>query len=521
MRGAAWLPDLAYSLLLFGFALAVRFPNFMTVPALTDEFKEVGWALKMIQENSLPLVAVDSYDGPLFAWVLSFLFRVFGQNLYLPRGFVLVVGALTVTATYFLGKQLSRGDRRVGALAAILLSLNAHHILFNSHVAWSNDTTPFFATLSILSYLRATRGSRPAWLIAAGAMYGLALQTHPSVLALAPAFVVDAVVSRSTRDQLRSRFGYLGFLAALIAYSPLLIYNLTTGFASIEPAASATYAFELHPSIARTLGALVPTIGAIGRVAFGSMQNPPGAAPWVDLTLVPFLTITITSLVWLEKRHERFVLIAVLVATVFLATFNRFRFLPDSARYFEFILPLLFSAWSALAIGLWDQARELRTRKAIWLSRAGIGIVFALISAFSMAGLVQYYKQAQSDGRTNVAMLGMVEGVRPDLEGAVLIEHKLNGLRTGRGGNVADDLLYLFQLDRRATRLVSLGDQKSLSGLQSLMRRKPTGYLVAFPDAPQVLGDRFRLTVVTRGRFPCPSCQVSNDFFLFRWEQSD
>ena len=52
-------------------------------------------------------------------------------------------------------------------------------------LTWSNCTTAFFTTLAIGLYLHATRFDRAPWLIAAGALYGLAVQTHPSAFALA------------------------------------------------------------------------------------------------------------------------------------------------------------------------------------------------------------------------------------------------------------------------------------------------------------------------------------------------
>src|SRR5207249_6217007 len=82
--------DLIIACAMFSGAALLRLPNFMTIPAITDEFKEVGYAMMMVEKNHLPLVAFDSYDGPLFPFLLSLLFRLFGYNLYLPRAFVLI-----------------------------------------------------------------------------------------------------------------------------------------------------------------------------------------------------------------------------------------------------------------------------------------------------------------------------------------------------------------------------------------------------------------------------------------------
>lgn len=87
--------DLLWSLALFLFAVAVRIPNLLLIPEITDETEEVREAIRIVREGRWPLVAVDAYDGPLFIYLLSFVLRVGGFCLATPRGFSLVVGALS------------------------------------------------------------------------------------------------------------------------------------------------------------------------------------------------------------------------------------------------------------------------------------------------------------------------------------------------------------------------------------------------------------------------------------------
>src|SRR5262245_7272222 len=145
---ARFLLELAGAAILFALAVALRLPNFQTVPPLTDEFKEVTRALDLYELGTPTWVAPASYIGPLFTYLLALVFRLVGVSLLVPRSVVLIFGALTVVLTFYLGKTLARGDWRVGAVAGLLLATNSHHILFNSHIAWSNDVTPFFTTLA-------------------------------------------------------------------------------------------------------------------------------------------------------------------------------------------------------------------------------------------------------------------------------------------------------------------------------------------------------------------------------------
>jgi 4-amino-4-deoxy-L-arabinose transferase-like glycosyltransferase len=132
----------------------------------------------------------------------------------------MVFGALTVALTYLLGRAL--GGRVAGVIGAGLLATAPQHIIVNSHIAWQNSTTPFYAVLTFLSltrYLNALRGRQQGdgtvllsdtplapsfrnggfWLLLAGFCYGLTLHTHPGTIVLAPALALTflAVVWRA------------------------------------------------------------------------------------------------------------------------------------------------------------------------------------------------------------------------------------------------------------------------------------------------------------------------------------
>ena len=360
------------------FALLLRVPNLMTIPRLTDEYLEVGWAVSMVQQNVLPLTSVDAYDGPLFPYTLAFLFRTIGFNLYLPRVFMLFVGALTIVATFFLAKELARGDWRGGLLAALLLSANAHHILYNSHVAWSNDTTPLFTTLALLAYLRATRASQPRWLLAAGVLYGLALQTHPSVLALAPPLALDFLIEGRTRSWLKTWVPYTAVTLALVVYSPVLYYNLTSGGGSFQRVAQRVMAFETHPTLSSTRDHLVPLITVPPRVSFGTFGSVGGDALF-DLSTILFWIFTLGAMMWLLRDGEKLPILILAASLLLIAVFNRNYFLPGATRYFIYLLPLVYASWAIALLRVWDRLAGT-SRSLMWMGRASlVGVVILLI----------------------------------------------------------------------------------------------------------------------------------------------
>lgn len=510
-----WL-ELGLVAVLFAFALAVRLPNFLTIPALTDEFKQVNWVLDVYEGRRLPLVGWDSYTGPLFTYLLAFLFRLFGTSIVLPRLFVLIVGALTILITYYFGKAVARGDWRVGAFAAVLYASNAHHILFNSHVAWANDITPFFTTLTMLSYIVATRQNRPGWLIGAGVLFGLAVQTHPSAVLMAPAFVIDFLLHRRSRAFLRSPFPYLAVAGALVAYSPGLYYNIRTGFDSLKTA-SASNVVETAPSPGQALNNFIPQIALVGRVSLGSFDPASTAAFFADPLLPAYLLVTLGALIWMARTGEIFPLILFSSVTILLALFNRTTAIPDSARYFQFLLPVIFATWGWAGIQL---SRKFSERGNVWrwVSRAALGALVLWVCLGSLSALATFYADMTASGRNNTALLQMIEQTRGPAGAPVLLEWRLADIRTGRGGNIADNLAYLMRLDGRKPVLISTSTRKDLGGLQNLLRGQEAAYLIGFRDTPNVLGTEFPLRPIITAHFPCPSCQVSNDFALYRWE---
>jgi len=115
----AGAPDLAAVLAIFGVALAVRAPFLSDTPRYTDEMGEVLRAFDVYRGIGLPLTNVDAYIGPFWNYLLAAAMWLFGPTPELPRRVVLVSGALTVAATYGLGRQVA--GRGAGLLAAALL----------------------------------------------------------------------------------------------------------------------------------------------------------------------------------------------------------------------------------------------------------------------------------------------------------------------------------------------------------------------------------------------------------------
>ena len=141
---------------LVALALAVRWPHLWSVPRFTDETLEVLHSLQIVREGARPLTNYDSYYGALYNYLVANALWATGESPFAPRLVVLVAAALTVAATYLLGRELAggRGEVVAGMLAALMLATNGAHVVVNSHIAWSNCLTPLFTTLAFWALLR-------------------------------------------------------------------------------------------------------------------------------------------------------------------------------------------------------------------------------------------------------------------------------------------------------------------------------------------------------------------------------
>src|SRR5581483_8006755 len=242
--------DLPLGLLLFLFAVWVRLPNLLTIPIFNDETREVLSALDIARGLHFPLTNVSTYIGPLYLYLLAAAFRVFGVFPELPRLFVMVLAALTVVATFWLGKLCA--NRLAGVLGAALFATASTHIFVNSHIANSASIAPLFTTLTIIALTYAQKKRSTLLWVAAGFLYGLSLQTHPTVIFLAPALLLWVLLDPKNRAQLKTAPPYLAIGATALAYSPALLHNaLTWGSTrtSLESVSRRTYAFGLPESI--------------------------------------------------------------------------------------------------------------------------------------------------------------------------------------------------------------------------------------------------------------------------------
>lgn len=425
-------------------AALVRLPNVHVVPPYTDETEEALRAWAIVQGELRPLVNVDSYIGALWSYVVAAGFVVFGRDAEIPRLASLAAGALTVGVTYLVGRRLL--GQRAGLVAAVLLAANGAHVLVSSHVAWSNCVTPLFTTTAIWLLLRALDvPGHPVRLGLAGLAWGLAMQTHPSVIA----FLVGAAIYALWRDpRLPLRPGaWLAVALLAVGYGNVLVYNLGSGFDTLTQAqrVGSEYAggsgIDSRGYVASVLGILMLIVHTTAGVVEPRMT---AAEYLVDPRVLMALTGLLAALAWSIKRREPLLVCLVVPVVVLIPALNQ-RWSPILAsRYIMPLVPvaLVMIAGLIVAVTEWRASRH-GVRWGAALGAAG------LVALVQLGGLWVYYQAEIAAGRSNDGpwrMIRMVEEQRRSREPFV-VHSDLHLLPTGGGGTWAKALDYLLELE--------------------------------------------------------------------------
>jgi len=166
---------------------------------------------------------------PLAAWTIRALGEVLGSSERAIRAAAALHSSL-FSLFFFLTARRLLGPR--GALAAVALGLVTP--LFSLGQVIITPDGPLLAMWAAAMYftVRALQEERGAWLLLAGLATGLAALGKYTGWLLAPQIFLCLVLDPRGRRQLRSPWPWLGLLLGLLAFSPVLYWNATHGWAS-------------------------------------------------------------------------------------------------------------------------------------------------------------------------------------------------------------------------------------------------------------------------------------------------
>jgi hypothetical protein len=478
-------------------AMALRAPGFMVVPRLTDEILEVGVGLRIARGELLPLTNFDSYDGALFNYLVAGVFLLLGERLDAGRILVLVTGSLTLIPTYLLGRSLGGPGRRgqvVGLMGAALLAASATHTAVSSRLAYSHSLTPLFTTLGLWLLHRAlVRGSGPL-LVASGFAFGLALQTHPSALALWPGLgAVLLLRGRGLIVERRGRWIVLAGLAAMVAVWNLVVFNVTNDFASFKQAAARSEDYvQVGVSAGRGWPERMAVLLKSTALALGS-QVSEAIEPWTipEPLVVVMVGLVLLGLASLARRREWLPVLVIVSGLVAISYLNgRFEPIVGRARHYAPLLPLaLVVVGEGLAV-----LHAFVVQRGIWRPAAHVAVGCGLLTliAGSVSALWSYQARGQAHPiSNNSALLAVVNAVAASgrRNERVYIDTRLGSLETFSGGRTSQHLRYAFDVAKQDSAFIDLARTE----LPFDRSRRRSWRLILRSDSVEAARGRYRL----------------------------
>ena len=193
-----------------------------------DEKTYSQWAFYMVKNGDY--LTPWAFGGifwigkpPLFMWLMSLAYQVFGVNNFASRLWSPVFGTLSLVLVFYLGKKLY--NLYVGFLSALVLGTFTTFYMFARHAM--TDVPFVFFLLASIYFLLLSEKSEGANRYAAlgGLFFGLAFMTKQIVALLIPLIVFSYLIAtkRSIRFLFTKRFT-LFWGIGLLVFSPWLIY---------------------------------------------------------------------------------------------------------------------------------------------------------------------------------------------------------------------------------------------------------------------------------------------------------
>ncbi|RIK97842.1 MAG: glycosyltransferase [Proteobacteria bacterium] len=190
----------------------------------TDEAYYWTWS----QENVLSFLD----HPPMVAWMVRLGTVLFGDTAFGVRFGGLVAMAAAQVLLADIVRRLAR-DPRVVWLALLMFDAALYYGLFMAKIAPDVALIPFVLGM-VWALVRLIETQDGRWWVAAGAFAGLAALSKYTVVFLLPAVALFALVPAWQRRWLTSPWPWLGLVAALAVFSPVVIWNAANDWASFR-----------------------------------------------------------------------------------------------------------------------------------------------------------------------------------------------------------------------------------------------------------------------------------------------
>ena len=324
-------------------AFGNRIQHLADIPRYADEINEILPAFDIARGTRFPLMSGPKHIGAFWDYILAGAMLVFGRSPDLPRLLIMVAGLGTVALTF--GYARSLGGKWAGLLAAGLLAVSAPHVLLSSRVAWSVCLTPLLGMGAAWALEHAISKQKPWFLLVTGLLAGLALQAHPSFVAVIPGLAVY-LLWRGWHF-LRGPQIYLAGLVFVAAFSNVLIYNIQSGIGGIR-SVNEQYPDKELGTFAYLDTVLAPWRGLL--LTLSSTVDPTREPSVVSPFVLIVGLVALAGLAYLAWRKSSLPALVVVLAMLLLPLVHD-DFTPLlKARYIMPLVPLIFVAISVLLV---------------------------------------------------------------------------------------------------------------------------------------------------------------------------
>ncbi len=280
---------------------------------------------------------------PLAPWLTRLGIGLFGAGPSAVRVLPALAGGAVVVGTGLTTASLG-GKRFAQMLAAIAMAC-APVTLGSAHLAGTTIYDLAAWTLTLWLVLRAVVQERPRSWVGAGVVAGLGLENKDLILLLLVALALGLLVTR-TRSVLATRWPWLGLGAAVVLWTPNVVWQLTNGLTALTM--SRVLRAE-HSAPGDYLGFLPAQVILGGLLAF------------------PLVIVGIGQLVRL--RDLRFAAIAAGAVLVYV-----FAVIPGRPYYTAGLLPLVLAAGASRI----ESHGRHRLRRTLWLAAPIVGLVLTV-----------------------------------------------------------------------------------------------------------------------------------------------
>jgi len=378
-----------------------RLPYLTEIPLSGDFLKQTIYAMQIRPGGFMPLVGNDPYAGALYSYIIAGSLKVLGISPFTAYIAQLFMGALTIGLTYLLARAMGLSWPWAG-LVGLLMTANPHHILLNSHSPGTVYIIPLFSTAFLIALVVAVRRESGPWLIAAGALLGLALQTNPIPALMLPGVAVWFLLQRKSSIGLRTRWPYLAALALVLAYSPVIIYNLQTNLPILYWAETRDYLWQPKPSSSSYLPNLWRLILQLCRQVSGVVEGQENIQSLIGLPIVLSLW-AIAGLVQAARKGISLPALAVASQVIVMPWWSNHYGMLVELRLTMQLAPLMAVGMGVLAADMWTflRVRAQAARVAPFANWA-IGLALVLLSLSPLVTVAQYYQHQVAAGETNV-----------------------------------------------------------------------------------------------------------------------